>query len=287
MTNAAQQARSKLAELIENARTGSIIPVRLTGQLEEIEALLKAADAEAAQAAPEPSATAADVLLENAEFVSTAVHELRTPMTSIRGYSDLLNMSGLTEPQQQLMNTIRSNTRRMETLLQDVSDISKIRGGTLKISRKMDMFKNIGMTVEKETAPLAEDMDKVLTFEIDQGLPLLNTDGDYLAKAVRKLVENSLRYTGDDGEVTVRARGEDNELVIQVADNGIGMSEDEIANLGTLYWRGDSDVVREFKGSGLGIPIVYGIIKLLDGTINVASTPGEGTTFTIRLPGMR
>ena len=287
MTNAAQQARSKLAELIENARTGSIIPVRLTGQLEEIEALLKAADAEAAQAAPEPSATAADVLLENAEFVSTAVHELRTPMTSIRGYSDLLNMSGLTEPQQQLMNTIRSNTRRMETLLQDVSDISKIRGGTLKISRKMDMFKNIGMTVEKETAPLAEDMDKVLTFEIDQGLPLLNTDGDYLAKAVRKLVENSLRYTGDDGEVTVRARGEDNELVIQVADNGIGMSEDEIANLGTLYWRGDSDVVREFKGSGLGIPIVYGIIKLLDGTISVASTPGEGTTFTIRLPGMR
>ncbi len=289
MANAAQQARTKLAELIENARTGNIIPVRLTGQLEEIEALLQqaesGADGDAQATAPQTDADA--IILDNAEFISTAVHELRTPMTSIRGYSDMLNnMTELTDMQQTLMDTIRSNTRRMESLLQDVSDISKIIGGTLKITQKMDMFKNISMMIQSQTESMADEMDKVLTFEIDQGLPLLNTDGDYLAKAVAKLVENGLRYSGEDGAVTVRARGEDNTLVVEVQDNGIGMSEEELANLGTLYWRGDNDLIREFKGSGLGIPIVYGIVKLLDGTISVDSTPGEGTTFTIRLPGM-
>lgn len=282
------QAREKLAELIENARTGNIIPVRLPGQLEEIVALLDDTDDDSAS----NSAPAGDVdtmRAENAEFISTAVHELRTPMTSIRGYSDMLNtpaMGELNDMQKQFIDTIRTNAKRMEGLLQDVSDISKIRGGTLKITEKMDMFKNIVMLVEKDTTPQAEEMGKTLTFDIPQGLPLLNTDGEFFAKAIRKLVENSLRYTDENGEITVRARNEDNTLVVEVEDNGIGMSADEIAMLGTLYWRADNDTVRSFKGSGLGIPIAFGIMELLGGKIDVASTPGEGTRFTLRMRGM-
>jgi signal transduction histidine kinase len=284
-----EQAQAKLAELIENAQAGNIIPVRLPGQLEEIAALLEEADEDTNDGSPANAGEAGDLLVENAEFVSTAVHELRTPMTSIRGYSDMLNtptMGELNDMQKQFIDTIRTNAKRMESLLQDVSDIAKIRGGTLKITQKMDMFKNIVMLVEKDTAPMAEEMDKTLTFDIPQGLPLLNTDGEFFAKAIRKLVENALRYTGEDGEVTVRARGEGDMLVVEVEDNGIGMSEDEVAMLGTLYWRADNDDVRAYKGSGLGIPVAYGIIDLLGGKIDVESTPGEGTTFAIRLRGM-
>lgn len=293
MSNAQQQAREKLAELIANAHKGMIIPVRLPGQLEEIAALLEAAEEEAENApAPAPAAEAPDaeaLRQEQAEFISVAVHELRTPMTSIRGYSDMLGseaMGPLNDMQKSFMTTIRTNTKRMEGLLQDVSDIGKIRGGTLVITEKMDMFKNIAMNIENQTMPTAEEMNKTLTFDIPQGLPLLNTDGEMFAKAVRKMVENSLAYSGEDGEVTVRASADGNYLVVEVIDNGIGMSAEEIEQLGTLYWRSDREEVRAHKGSGLGIPIAFGIIRQLGGKVTIDSTVGAGTTITLRLKGM-
>lgn len=285
-----QQAKSKLSDLIEDARTGNIVPIRLTGQLEEIMSLIDSDDEPPEAVADVPADGDVGVLKkESAEFISTAVHELRTPMTSIRGYSDMLNtqnMGELNDMQQQFVTTIRANARRMEGILQDVSDISKIRAGTLKITEKMDMFKNIAMVIEKDMQPLAEELGKTLNFDIPQGLPLLNTDGEHFAKAVRKFVENSLRYSDDDGVVSVRAHADDSTLVVTVEDNGIGMSPEEKQMLGQLYWRADHDKVREFKGSGLGIPIAYGIIDLLDGKVDVKSTPEEGTTVSIRLDGM-
>ena len=107
-----------------------------------------------------------------------------------------------------------------------------------------------------------------------------------IAKALNKLVENGLRYQGKaGGEVKVSARAEANKLIVTVSDSGIGMSADDLAQLGTLYFRSDNDTVREFKGSGLGIPVAYGIIRLLGGEVSAASEPGTGSTFTVTLPG--
>lgn len=291
MSNTQQQARQKLAELIENAQKGMIIPVRLPSQLEEIAALFDAAaeEAEAEAAKKVVSGDAETVMKENAEFVSVAVHELRTPMTSIRGYSDMINseaMGPLNDMQKSFMTTIRTNTKRMEGLLQDVSDMSKLRGNTLHVTEKMDMFKNIAMTIENETTPIAEELGKTLTFEIPQGLPLLNTDGELFAKAVRKMVENSLLYSGEDGEVLVRASGDGNYLVVEVIDNGIGMSDEELDQLGTVYWRSEREEVRAHKGSGLGLPIALGILQELGCKLHIHSVVGEGTHITIRLKGL-
>jgi signal transduction histidine kinase len=126
----------------------------------------------------------------------------------------------------------------METLLKDVSDISKIRGGIVKIAPKMDLYKNIIMQVEKAMMPVAQEMHRNLTFIApEQGLPFLNTDGQWLANALNRLVENGLRYTHDDGHVTVSAEGEGNRLHIRIQDDGIGMSPEEIGQLGTLFPR--------------------------------------------------
>lgn len=290
MADARQQAREKLAALIDNAHKGAIIPVRLPGQLEEIAALLEAADA-AAEAAkpPPPPADVEAVVRENAEFVSTAVHELRTPMTSIRGYSDMLNtpsMGELNDMQQQFLATIRANTRRMEGLLQDVSDLGKLRGGVLKLTEKMDMCKNIIGIVQKNTEPLAEELGKTLTFEVPQGLPLLNTDGEYFARALAKLIENGLRYSGEDGRVAVRALADDSWLVVEIEDNGIGMSAEEVEQLGTLFWRSDREEVREHKGSGMGLAIAFGVFDLLGAKVTVRSVLGAGTVVTVRIKGM-
>jgi cell cycle sensor histidine kinase DivJ len=189
--------------------------------------------------------------------------------------------------QQQFVATIRANSKRLESLLTDMSDMSKIRGGTLKINPKMDMFKNIAMMIEKQMSPTVEELGRKLEFDIPQGLPLLNVDGEMLTKAVGKLVENSLRYMQPEaGPVKVSARGEGNKLHIQVQDSGIGIKPEDMAKLGTPFFRADDELVLNYRGSGLGIPIAYGIIDLLGGTVAVTSQPGQGTTFTVTITGM-
>jgi signal transduction histidine kinase len=286
------QAQALVNELLEAAKSGRIIPIRLPGQVEAIANALTQADTEN-QSGGQGAAVSADIeefRHEQAEFMSVAIHELRVPMTSIRGYADMLNTPGmgeLNDMQKQFLSTIRTNARRMESLLRDVSDISKVRGGMLKVAPKMDLYKNIIMTVEKAMNPVAEEMSRTLTFvPVEQGLPLLNTDGPWLANALNRLIENGLRYTRDGGHVTVSASGENNRLHIQIQDDGIGMSMEEMAQLGTPYYRADSDHVRNYKGSGLGIPIAFGIIDLLGGQVHVESQPDQGTTITVTLMGM-
>ncbi len=294
MADSLAQAQSLLEDLIQAAKSGSLIPIRLPGQLEVIQNLLKQAQTEAqesAAAAAQASAAAppdmATFLTDQAAFVSHAIHELRTPMTSIRGYSDMLRSMGpLNDMQKQFVETIRVNSRRMEGLLTDVSDTSKIKADVLRTNLKMDMFKNIAMMVEKQAQPVSEELGKKLTLDIPQGLPILNVDGEMLAKALYKLVENGLRYSGENGEVTLRASADRNKLIIKVEDNGIGMTPEELDQLGTIYFRADNEAVLTHKGSGLGIPVAYGIIHALDGTITVESEPEQGTKFTIVLTGM-
>jgi cell cycle sensor histidine kinase DivJ len=212
-------------------------------------------------------------------------------MTSIRGYSDMIGnpaLGTLNDTQRQMIETIRANSRRMDSLLTDVSDMAKLRGGTLRVSAKMDMFKNIAMQVEKTMNPTAQQLGRTLTFDIPSGLPLLETDGDLLAKAINKLVENGLRYhDGDGGHVIVRGRAEGGStLMIEIEDDGFGIAPDDFARLGEIYFRSDDERVRSHKGSGLGIPIAYGIVRLLGGTITLTTAVGVGTTCQISLKGI-
>jgi signal transduction histidine kinase len=290
--NALTQAQTQLNELLEAARQGTIIPIRLPGQIEAIAALLAAAQAEHEAALKEAASKApADLdsyMQEEAYFVGHAIHELRTPMTSIRGYSDMLGAMGeLSDMQKQFLGTIKVNARRMESLMIDVSTMNKLRKNTLKLSPKMDMFKNIAMRLEKDFTPLATELNRQLVFDVPSGLPILNIDSDLLVQALGKLIENGLRYSpAETGVVTVRGAAEGSDLIISISDNGIGMTSEELAKLGTIYFRSENDVVREFKGSGLGIPVAYGLIQRLGGSIRVESAPNVGTTFHVRLPGM-
>jgi signal transduction histidine kinase len=288
--DALAQARALLEELTEAARKGAIIPIRLPGQLEAIaQALAKAQEPGSAQGNT-PTGDIAAFMKDEAEFVSHAVHDLRLPLTSIRGYSDMLGTPGMGElsaMQQQFINTIKVNSRRMEALLTDVSDMAKIRARTLKMTPKMDMFKNIAMMVEKNVRAQVQELNRNFVVDIPQGMPLLNVDGELLAKALTKLVENALRYTPqDDNEIKLTGAADGSTLHMLVQDNGVGMTPEEIAKLGTLYFRGDNEVVQNHKGSGLGIPIAYGIIELLGGQVAVASRPGQGATFTVTMAGL-
>ena len=133
---------------------------------------------------------------------------------------------------------------------------------------------------------MADEHGKELVFDIPDGLPLLNIDSEMLVAALERFVENALRYTKEDGVVTIRGVADGATLVIEIEDNGIGMSEDDQAKLGEIYFRSDDDHVREFKGSGLGIPVAYGLLYAIGATYEFESTYGEGTKVSVRVPGM-
>lgn len=281
-----EAARALAAEIRQKAAP-DLIP-----DLEQLEALLAAASAEPENAGDGemiPRQQLDDLVAENAKFVSVMVHEIRVPMTSIRGYNDMLakNVVGdLNEMQQQFVEVIRSNVIRMEHLVTDVSDASKLRSGRIRLEPKMDMYKNIALEVEKATKDLAAEHSHTLTFDTPQGLPLLTIDTPRAVQMITKLVINALQYTPDGGQITVRAEGVDGRVKVTVQDNGIGMNEEEQTHIGELFWRGESEHVRSFKGHGLGLPLVIGLADLMGADFSYETAPDVGSTFTVVLPGM-
>jgi signal transduction histidine kinase len=192
----------------------------------------------------------------------------------------------LNQMQQQFVETIRSNVIRMEHLVTDISDISKLRSGRMRPDSKMDMYKNIAMEVEKNMQELATAHGHTLVFDTPSGLPILNLDSTRLSLALQKLVVNALQYTPDGGEITVRAENVGGRLKVSVIDHGVGMSAEEQTHIGELFWRADNDRVRSFKGHGLGLPIAQGFIELLGGEFFFESESNQGSVFGFIVPGM-
>ena len=297
-----QQALALLDEFKKQASDGSLIPVRIPGQIDAIRDLLAQVDAAAtaAQASPAPATDApaansgdedplAALRREQSEFLSTAVHEFRIPLTSIRGYSDMLakNILGeLNEQQAQFMDIIRTNVLRLDHLISDVSDVGKLNSGRLHVEPRMDLAKNILMMSQKELEPLAAECQITLVFAVPDGLPLLNVDGKRVAQALSNLVRNAVQYSPAESTVTVTASAEAGGLRVRVADSGVGMTPEEMTHLGEPFWRSDHEVVRSVKGHGLGYAVASGIVALMGGTMHAESAFGQGSTFGFTLPGM-
>ncbi|MCU0466151.1 MAG: HAMP domain-containing histidine kinase [Anaerolineae bacterium] len=283
-----RKAREHLKSLVQTAQAGGPVDVQ---ELEILQRMLDNLTVEADRTRASMGGDFRQLMSEGAEFWKTAIHELRTPMTSIRGYSDMLAnpaMGGqLNDMQKQLLAVVRTNSRRMENLLSDFSVLNKLRAGVLQIKPKLDTFKNVAMMVQKKAEPLEAELGRVLNVDVPTGMPMMQTDGEHLAMAVNKLVENGLRYSpAEGGRVDLTANADGSTVVIIIADNGIGMTPEETSKLGKAFFRADNDMVRSYKGSGLGVPIAYMLIAALGGQIRVESTPGKGTRWIIRMAGM-
>ncbi len=226
-----------------------------------------------------------------ASFTSLMVHEIRKPMTTIRGYSDMLAKPGLigalNEQQQMFIDTIRTNVIRMEGLVSDISDINKLRSGRMRLDIKMTTFSQIILEVQKLAEPLIAETQQTVTWEIPQGLPVLNTDSKQVAKIVLNLLKNAILYTPKGGSITVKAARQDgNTLYVAVTDNGIGMKQEDIARLGEPFFRADDELVTSQRGYGLGIPVAMGFLALLNSKLSVESEVGKGSVFSFLLTGI-
>src|ERR1041385_3999855 len=219
-----QQAQHMVAELQQ--QLGTLDSSDLKSRLAELDHVLRDAaghgEGEDAHALREKLNSIID---STASFNSLMVHEIRKPMTSIRGYADMLAKPGMIGPmndmQQQFIDTIRNNVIRMEGLVSDISDISKLNSGRIKLDAKMTTFSQIIMEVQKLAEPLIAEFQQNVTWDVPQGLPFLNADSKQLAKVVFNLVKNAIQYTPKAGNVTVKAERRDgNVLYVAVTDTG-------------------------------------------------------------------
>lgn len=299
-----QEAQTLLADVRQQLDKMTLIALRT--QLAQIDDLLQQANAaEATPPTPSPASApaalgaegvAAQQALEalkdtTATFTSHMVHEIRKPMTSIRGYADMLAKPGmmgtLNAMQQQFADTIRINIIKMEGLITDISDLNKMNVGRLKLDNKMTTFGQIVMMAQKNADTLNADYGHTLTWEVPQGLPILTVDAPQVAKVITKLVSNAIQYTPKPGTITLKAQGlEGNRLRISVTDTGIGMSADQLARLGEPFYRGDHELVTSTKGYGLGIPVAMSLLKLMESALEFTSVPNAGSTFSFTLLGM-
>jgi signal transduction histidine kinase len=285
-----QQAQQLVAHLQQQLSTLDSSDIK--SKLSEVDKLLREAVSHGEGEDAQTLRQKLDSLIDStASFNSLMVHEIRKPMTSIRGYADMLSKPGMIGPmndmQQQFIDTIRNNVIRMEGLVSDISDISKLNSGRLKLDSKMTTFGQIIMEVQKAVEPLVAEFQQNMTWEIPQGLPILNADSKQLAKVLTNLVKNAIQYTPKGGNITVKAERRDgNVLYVAVTDTGIGMKPEEIARLGEVFYRADHELVTSQKGYGLGIPVVKGFLALMDSELACESQPDKGSTFSFTLTGI-
>lgn len=226
--------------------------------------------------------------LAKSEFVSAVSHELRIPMTSISGYADLIlkgKVGPITEQQAKYLNNIRTNVTRMNALVSDLSDVSRIETGQLTVEfAKVHIAKYIRETAAN-LKPMLDAKLQTLDFAMPENLPRVWTDRTRLVQILTNLLSNAIKYTPDGGKIKIETvlQGNDKVKVI-VQDNGIGMSQQELEQLFRQFFRSENPLVREQSGWGLGLHVTRRLVELLGGKIGVESELEKGSTFWFTLP---
>ena len=226
------------------------------------------------------------------EFVSIVSHELKTPMTSIKGYTDLVVKGAagpLTDLQQQFLNTVRTNVERMSTLVGDLLDISRIETGRLKLDIKPVSMNEVIEETLRTTQRQIEEKQQSLDVEVPADLPPVMGDRARLIQVMTNLISNAYKYTPTGGRISIAAHPKPNGglsdfVMCAVTDTGIGISEEDRVKLFTKFFRSADPAVREVTGTGLGLSITKSLIELHGGEIWVESQIGKGSTFAFTLP---
>jgi signal transduction histidine kinase len=234
--------------------------------------------------------------LAKSEFVSLVAHELKNPMTSIKGYSELLAggaVGQINEMQANFLNTIRSNVERMSTLVSDLNDNSKIEAGRLRLDYKAMAVTDLVDEVLRSTKRQLDDKKQSVNIELPAKLPAVWADRTRVGQVLTNLVSNAHKYTPESGVITVGAEdstnlwdaeGASRVVHLWVRDNGIGISAEDQTKIFQKFFRSDDSKAREAPGTGLGLNITKSLVEMQGGRIWFESEYRTGTTFHFTIP---
>jgi signal transduction histidine kinase len=220
------------------------------------------------------------------EFSAHLSHELITPLTTIKSYSEMLMDGEIedSETQKEFYNTINSETARLSRLIKDLLNLSKIELGSLTLNKglvKSDwFFKDCIAAVEGA----AQQKNISIQKQLPDNFPSLIGDKDQLKGAVINILSNAVKYTPENGEIHFGLREENNMVIFDIKDTGYGISEEDLSHIFDKFYRSGNPQISEQQGTGLGLAITSEIIGLHEGEIEVQSELGNGTRLTVKIP---
>jgi PAS domain S-box-containing protein len=222
------------------------------------------------------------------EFLANMSHELRTPLNSILGYTEvmLMGIDGEMDPETQAdVQAIYDNGQHLLHLISDILDLAKIEAGRLNLNFETVDVRPLIEEIVTSTNGLLLKQQKPVEFivEVAEDLPVAHVDRLRLNQILNNLLSNAVKFT-EEGHITLRAVGDDGHICFEVEDTGIGISSADREKIFDQFRQADGSYRRRAEGTGLGLSITRHLVQMHGGTIVVNSRPGQGSTFTVRLP---
>ncbi|HDQ74043.1 MAG TPA: hybrid sensor histidine kinase/response regulator [Chloroflexi bacterium] len=220
------------------------------------------------------------------EFVSTVSHDLRSPLTSIKGFANLMPSVGtLNEQQIYFLEKIQSGVETVTTMIGDLLDLGRIEAEVRMEMQSCDVRALIERVVEGQQNH-AELKRQTLQVEMPPQIPSVLGNALRLGQALSNLLSNAIKYTPEGGDISISVGRENGQVIIIIEDDGIGISQEDLPHIFDKFYRVDSPETEGIIGSGLGLSIVKTIVEKHSGRIWVESQLGKGTTFTIMFPAV-
>lgn len=220
------------------------------------------------------------------EFVANASHELKTPLTAIKGFVETLLDGALEDPKnnRQFLETIQEHSNNLMRLLEDLLNLSAIEAKRVEYRMEPVIVAEVAQRLVKGLSPMAKAKKVAVTINLPETLPRVYADREKLAQILLNLLDNAIKFNKIGGLVTLTASVKDTLLEIQVRDTGMGIAPQDLPRVFERFFRGDKSHSREIAGTGLGLAIVKHLVEAHQGTVTATSVPGEGSTFSFTLP---
>jgi signal transduction histidine kinase len=220
-------------------------------------------------------------------FFANVSHELRTPLTLLLAPLERLLHDSARVPDptsHELLLNMQANGLRLLRLINDLLELVRLDAGAAQSKQEPVGLGELCRSLISAVLPMAEDKRIVLDLSIAPDLDAVLLDRDRLEKTVLNLLFNALKFTPENGLVSLRAQRVDADLVLEVADTGVGISEKDLPRVFDRFWQADDSTRRRYRGLGLGLALVKELTEAQGGSVSVRSAAGQGTTFSVRLP---
>ena len=225
---------------------------------------------------------------EKTEFVSLASHQLRTPLSSVNWYAEMLlagDAGKLSKMQKEYVKEIYAGNQRMIDLVNDLLNVSRLELGTFSVNpEKVDIVSAAFLAIDEQKQEIKKKKIKIETDFPDQRPLEIDADPKLLHMIFQNLLSNAVKYTHDKGAVKIAVIKKEDFILIKVSDNGIGIPKSQQEKIFTKLFRADNVKGQDVEGTGLGLYIIKSIVEESGGSISFESEENEGTTFTVALP---
>ena len=222
-----------------------------------------------------------------ADFVANVTHEIKPPLTAIIGFVETLQQGAIDDraKAQKFLLTIHENAQRLNRLVDDLLTLSSIELGETKLHLEGLALDDVFETALTLISPRAALKNVRIQRDVQPGLPMVRADRDRLVQILVNVLDNAVKFTPEGGSVSITASPEvQGSVVIKITDTGIGISKSELPRLGERFYRIDKTRSREMGGTGLGLSIVKHLMKAHEGSMEIESTLGKGTTVSLHFP---